>query len=221
MLLAVDTSNAQIGLALYDEAQVIGEYAWRSNQRHTVELAPAVADLISRCGLTIDEVTSLGVALGPGSFTSLRVGLAFAKGLALARNIPLIGIPTLDILAQALPAADLPLGVAIRAGRGRFALGWYQSPGNVWQAQGEARVVNLEAFTDEVKSPSVICGEFTAEERRQLEFNQHVLLTSPAQSIRRPAVLAQLAWARWQKGEADDAASLAPIYLHTAAPIPS
>ena len=72
MLLAVDTSTAQVGLAVYDGAQVIGEYAWRSNQRHTVQLAPAIAELLTRSGLTMDDIRALGVALGPGSFTSLR-----------------------------------------------------------------------------------------------------------------------------------------------------
>ena len=57
MLLAVDTSTAQVGLALYDGSQVIGEYAWRSRQRHTVELAPAVFELLTRCGLTMDDVS--------------------------------------------------------------------------------------------------------------------------------------------------------------------
>ena len=123
MLLAVDTSTAQVGLALYDGAQVIGEYAWRSSQRHTVELAPAISDLLTRCGVTMEDVRALGVALGPGSFTSLRVGLSLVKGLALSRHIPLIGIPTLDILAAAQPASKLPLVVAIQAGRGRFAVG--------------------------------------------------------------------------------------------------
>ena len=53
MLLAVDTSTAQLGLALYDGAQVIGEYAWHSSQRHTVELAPAIAELLARSGMTM------------------------------------------------------------------------------------------------------------------------------------------------------------------------
>jgi len=221
MLLAVDTSTAQVGLAIYDGAQVIGEYAWRSSQRHTVELAPAISDLLSRCGLTMEDVTALGVALGPGSFTSLRVGLALVKGLALSRHIPLIGIPTLDILANAQPESKLPLAVVIQAGRGRFAVGWYKSSRNGWQAQGDARVVTLEALKDEVKSPSIVCGEFTVEDRQKIIENENVQLTSPAQSVRRPAKLAELAWARWQRGETDDAASLAPIYLHTAEPIPT
>jgi tRNA threonylcarbamoyladenosine biosynthesis protein TsaB len=222
MLLAVDTSTAQVGLALYDGAQVMAEYMWRSSQRHTVELAPAISELLTRCGLTMDEVHALGVALGPGSFTSLRVGLSLVKGLALARHLPLIGIPTLDILAVAQPVSKLPLAALLQAGRGRFALGWYKSSRKGWQATGPARVVTLDGLIEEIKSPSIVCGELTSDDRKRLaEHNTHVHLATPTQSVRRPAVLAELAWARWQASEVDDEASLAPIYLHTAEPIPA
>jgi tRNA threonylcarbamoyladenosine biosynthesis protein TsaB len=214
MLLAIDTSTTQVGLALYDGAQVIAEYAWRSQQRHTVELAPAISELLARCDSTMDDVQALGVALGPGSFTSLRVGLALAKGLAFSKQIPLIGISTLDVLARAQPVSDLPLVCAIQAGRSRFALGVYQNSGTMWQAQGPARVVTFEAMMDEVKSLSMVCGEFTAEDIQKIK-NKNVQLVSPAHSIRRPAVLAELAWMRWQAGDVDHSASLAPIYLHT------
>jgi tRNA threonylcarbamoyladenosine biosynthesis protein TsaB len=116
MLLAVDTSTTQVGVAVYDGSQVIGEYAWRSSQRHTVELAPAIFELLRRCGLKMEDVRALGVALGPGSFTSLRVGLSLVKGLALSRHLPLIGIPTLDILAAAQAPSKLPLAVAFKQG---------------------------------------------------------------------------------------------------------
>ena len=226
MLLAVDTSTTQLGLALYDGAQVIAEYAWRSGQRHTVELAPATAELLSRCNLKMSDVNVLAVALGPGSFTSLRVGLAFVKGLALARNIPVIGIPTLDILAYAQPLSTNPLAVAIQAGRGRYALGLYKRSSpvdkaseNRWRAQGQARVATLEELMAEAQSPLEMCGEFTDEIRLRLMSNENLHLASPVNSIRRPAMLAQLAWARWQNNDVDEAASLAPIYLHTAEPI--
>ena len=223
MLLAVDTSTAQVGLALYDGTQVISEYAWRSTQggRHTVELAPAIFELLKRCSLTMDDIQVLGVALGPGSFTSLRVGLSLAKGLALSRHLPMIGIPTLDILAAAQPASKLPLAVAIQAGRRRFAVGWYKSSKNGWQAKVPARVVTVEVLADEVKSPVVICGEFTSEERQKLAEKAEIRLVSPAGSVRRPSVLAELAWVRWQAGDVDNQAKLAPIYLHVAEPIPS
>jgi len=74
---------------------------------------------------------------------------------------------------------------------------------------------------DEVKSPVMVCGEFTSEERHKLSQKPEIHLLSPAQSVRRPAVLAELAWARWQAGDMDDEATLAPIYLHVAEPIPA
>lgn len=214
MLLAVDTSTAQVGLALYDGAQVVGEFAWRSSRRHTVELAPAVSDLLARCGVSMDEVRALGVALGPGSFTSLRVGLALVKGLGMARRIPLVGIPTLDILAHPQPPSRLPLFCAIQAGRGRFAVGEYKSSRKGWLARGPARVVSFEALKEEVTKTAILCGEFTAGERQKLE-GELIRLAPPSLSVRRPAVLAELAWARWAAGDVDDEASLAPIYLHT------
>jgi tRNA threonylcarbamoyladenosine biosynthesis protein TsaB len=221
MLLAVDTSTAQVGLAVYDGSQVIGEYAWRSSQRHTVELAPAIFELLTRCGLTMDDVRALGVALGPGSFTSLRVGLSLVKGFALARNLPLIGIPTLDILAAAQPLSKLPLLVAIQAGRGRLGAGWYKRSKGRWRAKGAARVVTAKALVEEVKHPLIVCAELSAEERELLAGNAEIQLVSPANSVRRPAVLAEQAWSRWQAGDVDDRATLAPVYLHATEPIPA
>ena len=216
MLLAVDTSTAQVGLAVYDGAQVLGETIWRSKQHHTVELAPAVAELMRRSGLSMEELRALGVAIGPGSFTSLRVGLSLVKGLAMARSLPLIGIPTLDIYAAALPASKLPLLAAIQAGRSKLAVGWYKSTKRGWRAQGAARVVPSASLIYEIRTPTLVCGEFTAEERQHLSRDEaNVKLVVPAQSVRRPSVLAELAWARWQKGEVDEQASLAPFYLHT------
>ncbi|HEX9332804.1 MAG TPA: tRNA (adenosine(37)-N6)-threonylcarbamoyltransferase complex dimerization subunit type 1 TsaB [Anaerolineales bacterium] len=221
MLLAVDTSTAQVGIAVYDGSQVIGEYIWRSAQHHTIELAPAIFELLRRCGLTMQDMRALGVALGPGSFTSLRVGLSLAKGLALSCQLPLIGIPTMDILAAAQASSKLPLVIAIQAGRGRLAVGWYKSSKSGWQAKGPARVVTVEALMNEVKSPMIVCGELTSRERQKLAEKTEIQLASPGQSVRRPAVLAELAWSRWQAGNVDNEATLAPIYLHVGEPIPT
>lgn len=222
MLLAVDTSTAQAGLAIFDGAQILGEYSWRSNQHHTIELAPAISQLLKRAGLTMENIQALGVALGPGSFTSLRVGLSLMKGLALARQLPLIGIPTLDIYAASQPVAKLPLLACIQAGRGRLAVNWYKNGKHRWEANLPAQVISIEALIYEIRTPSIVIGEFSAEERQQLAKDQvHVKLVSPAQSVRRPSILAELAWARWQNGDTDDAATLAPTYLHTTEPVKS
>lgn len=221
MLLAVDTSTAQLGLALYDGAQLLAESIWVSRARHTVELAPALNELFQRTGVGMDEIQALGVALGPGSFTSLRVGLAFVKGLALARSLPLIGIPTLDVVAASQPLSRPPLAALVPAGRSRLAIGWYKTVGNARQAKGKKlSVITAEALSESILRPTLVCGELSPDERRTLSENKYVSLPPLAQCTRRPAILAGLAYARWQAGESDNAAALAPIYLHVGEPIP-
>ncbi|MDX9993455.1 MAG: tRNA (adenosine(37)-N6)-threonylcarbamoyltransferase complex dimerization subunit type 1 TsaB [Anaerolineales bacterium] len=221
MLLALDTSTSQIGLALYDGARVLAEHLWVSKARHTVELAPAVAQMLQQTGTDICQVAAIGVALGPGSFTALRVGLAFGKGLALSRALPLIGIPTLDILAaQVTVDLSRPLACVLAAGRGRLALGWYHASENGWQAEGKASVTTAETVAAEVTSPALLTGELTAAERQILSKNEKIWLASPADATRRPGILAELAFQRWQAGQSDRAASLAPIYLHIGEVIP-
>ena len=133
MLLAIDTSTQWVGLALFDGAQAAGEMLWRTQHHHTVELAPTVQALLQRCGVTPKDLSALAVALGPGSFTSLRIGLALAKGMALALNLPVVGIPTLDIQAYAQPVLELPLISVLQSGRGRLAVGLYANVMGAWQ----------------------------------------------------------------------------------------
>lgn len=216
MLLAVDTSSSQLGLALYDGAQVIAESMWTSHARHTVELAPALAELLQRTGFKMDAIRALGVALGPGSFTSLRVGLAFVKGLALARTLPLIGIQTLDLVAASQPPSALPLAAVVPAGRVRLAVGWYRALDAVKKADGSPVSMTAEDLSASIAESTLVCGEMSAVERQVFEKNKYVTLPSPAHCVRRPALLAELAFARWQAGQSDDSAALAPIYLHVA-----
>lgn len=237
MLLAVDTSTAQTGLALYDGAQLRAEILWHSRAHHTQELAPAFAGLLERAGVKPADLTALAVAIGPGSFTSLRVGLAFVKGLALARHLPLVGIPTLDVTAAAVPPEKTPLVAVLQAGRGRIAAARYAPlrlpplpektgaekeggrTGIAWRLKESARVTTVEALGESIQSRAIVCGELSAAERALLGQNGFVLLASPAACVRRPGLLAELAWARWQRGEVDSLAALAPIYLHIAEPI--
>ena len=216
MLLAVDTSSSQLGLALYDGAQVVAEAMWTSRARHTVELAPALAELFQRTGVKMDDLTALGVALGPGSFTSLRVGLAFVKGLALARSLPLIGIQTLDWVAASQPPTRLPLAAIVPAGRTRLAVGWYHATENGRQAAGSPAAMTAEDLSASIVESTLVCGEMSPDERQTLEKNSFVTLPSPAQSVRRPGLLAEMAYTRWQATAGDDLAALAPVYLHTA-----
>ena len=216
MLLAIDTSTALVGLALYDGDQVLGEMTWTTKQHHTTELSPALSGLLKRCGVTMRMVNALGVAIGPGSFTSLRVGLSLVKGIALACNLPVIGISTLDVIAMAQPLSRHPLVSVIQAGRTRVAFGVYQNIGKQWKAEGPVRSGTLGEMLSQFEGTTIFAGELTFEERKIISKVKKMQLASPALCMRRPSVLAELAWNRWQDDDVDDVAILAPIYLHVA-----
>lgn len=222
MLLAVDTSTRTIGLALYREDRVLHEATWTSQNYHTMQLAPAVQAAVEQAGEQISALEAVAVAIGPGSFTGLRIGVAFAKGLALSRRVPLIGIPSLDILAAAQIRQDLPMVALLHAGRGRLAIQWYQVEKGAWRSSGEMEVLTAEALGEKVPVPVYVCGELNEAERRSIRRGRrNVVIASPAWTIRRPAVLAELAWKRLQSGNTDDPVTLSPIYLHHGDPIAS
>lgn len=228
MLLAVDTSTPQIGLALYDGSCVLAEMLWTSKTRHTVELAPAVSYLLERADKKMGEILVLGTAIGPGSFTSLRVGLSFIKGLAYSLSIPAVGINTLDVVAAGQNENDLPLLCSIPAGRGRFATGLYQydpeiTSGEIlngWKNNNIPVILTLNELFLSIRENTIVCGEFSKADRLALQLNPNIHLLSPASGMRRPAVLAELAYKRWQTGNIDDVSSIAPNYLHLSDPIP-
>ena len=210
-----------MGLALYDDEQIIGETIWQTHNHHSVELAPAVESLFTRSGINGKDLRVLAVATGPGSFTSLRIGMAFVKGLSLALNLPVIGIPSLDIAVASVPVQEIALAAVLQAGRGRLAVGWYRVKNNTWQKHGEPVVMTPGELEQSIKKPTLICGELNSEERKTLARRwKNIRLAEPAMSIRRPAYLAQLAWKRWLSMDVDDVVTLAPSYLHYKDPIP-
>ena len=233
MLLAVDTSTEQIGIALGDGDQIAAEWLWYSRQYHTVELAPALEGLLRVAGKSMDDVEAISVAIGPGSYTALRVGLSLAKGIAVSRGIPIIGIPTLDVVAAAQPQGPTPLAAVLRAGRGRVALGWYKPASSsprtgapsrrkgqdFWEAGGEVELTTVDALAKSIEKPTLVAGELTAAERQRLARKKvKVILAAPHLCVRRPSLLAEIGWHCLQSGQVDDAASLSPIYLHQAEP---
>ena len=143
------------------------------------------------------------------------------KGLSLARNLPVAGVPTLDILAAAQPPEDKPLIAVLQAGRTRLAYAPYRNEDGVWRAQAEAAVIDAEALVKTINEPTILCGELSEEARSVLGRRwKNVLLALPARCLRRAGFLAQIAWERLDQDQGDDPMTLAPIYLHTATPIP-
>jgi tRNA threonylcarbamoyladenosine biosynthesis protein TsaB len=217
MLLALDTSTRLAGIALYGGKDgLISEYSWHSANRHTVELMPRVDQMLTQASVARTELRAVAVALGPGSFTGLRVALAAAKGLALAANLALLGVPTLDVVAYPFSQQPLPLIALVQAGRGRVCWAAYQHSPAGWTASAPIGLAAIPALAARISCPTLIAGELATGDREQLAGLSagQAILMPPALATRRPGCLAEIAWNRYVIGDWDEPASLSPIYLH-------
>lgn len=218
MLLAIDTATSMAGIALCDLScgRILGEESWYSARNHTVELMPRLVRLMDQQGLSPEDLSGLSVSLGPGSFTGLRIGIGLAKGLALARNLPIVGVPTLDIVARPHQAQRVPIWAVLQAGRGRICVGHYVRHRGHWSQEGGLQLMTWEGLCDQVEEPALLCGEIDAQGADFIRHRLGLLVTvaSPAASLRRAGYLAELGWERLSRGDSDDAATLSPLYLH-------
>jgi tRNA threonylcarbamoyladenosine biosynthesis protein TsaB len=177
---------------------------------------PAISQMLNQAGIKPGDLRAVAVALGPGSFTGLRVGLAAAKGLALANGLTLLGVPTLDVAAYPHEAQPVAVVAVLQAGRGRVYWAPYAHGPGGWAAQEPARLSTVPEMANAVVRPMIFVGELSAADRETLvrwAGRARVNFLQPALSLRRAGYLAELGWRRFEIGEADDPATLSPIYL--------
>jgi tRNA threonylcarbamoyladenosine biosynthesis protein TsaB len=218
MILAIDTATAHAGIALYDGEAVLLEHAWHSFRNHTVELMPNVMRALTHQRQTPRDLTAVTVALGPGSFTGLRIGLGVAKGMAFASKIPVLGIPTLDIIGYAYARLERQTCAVIKAGRKRLCTATYVDEDGL-QRLDDYRIVSRDELITGIDQPTWFYGELDTSLRKRLRYELGELahLPSPAASLRRAGYLAEMGWQRLERGERDNLATLSPIYLNNPA----
>lgn len=196
-VLAIDTSTEQAGVALSTENGLLSR-SWPASRAQTTTVLPEIDRLVQEAGLTPADISGLVVATGPGTFTGLRVGIAIAKGIVAAREVPLVGVPTLEIVFAMHPGEDIV--TVLPAGRGRV----------VWQRAGAQPVnASLAEFIVAAAGARVV-GELSDSQRDEILAAGIDLRVES----RDPAVLLQLGAARIAAGDLDDATTLEPTYLH-------
>ena len=121
-LLGFDTATPACSAALWAHGEVTDYRRIKTGGRHAEALVPMLREVVAEGGIPLTAVDRFAVTVGPGSFTGIRIGLATARGLALALDRPLIGLSTLEVVAAGVPAAerDGPVLAALDAGRGRL-----------------------------------------------------------------------------------------------------
>lgn len=199
-LLAIDTSTDRAGIALATPAGIVAR-SWPAARAQTTTLLPEIDRLVREHGMVPADITGIAVATGPGTFTGLRVGVAIAKGIFTASRVPLVGIPTLNIVFAQHPGGDIV--AVLPAGRGRVV--WQRSDGVPMNSTIAELISEMTS-----RSHTPLVGELAPD---QLAALQSAGIQVELE-FRDPAVLLELGAARIAAGDLDDPVALEPTYLH-------
>ena len=215
MLLAIDTSTRYGGVALWRGDRTVSSLSWYSSHNHTVELMPAIEYILGHAKANLPELKGIAVALGPGGFSALRVGISAAKGLALPLNIPLVGVSTLETEAYPYAGTNLPIYPLLDAGRSEVATATFQKAGGRWRRLEEEHICKPEELVESISKRSLLCGEgvpYRSEYLRQALGRNGLILSFHTPASRLWA-LATLASERLTMGESGSLGTIEPLYL--------
>jgi len=217
VILALETATTVASIAIIDQDKVLGEVFLNTRKNHSEVLMPIVDKLLKFINREITDMEAFAVAIGPGSFTGLRIGLATAKGMAQALNKPVIGVPTLDGLARNLIDVNGLVCPILDARKNELYTAVYNCHEHVCE-----RITDYMAL-----SPQQLSERFAKFDREitilgdavapfgQLLINgeSSISIASQANRFPRAAQIAAIAQERLERGERDDLFKLAPLYI--------
>jgi tRNA threonylcarbamoyladenosine biosynthesis protein TsaB len=218
LLLAIETATDHSSVALFEGEVEVASWRERTHQDLLRRLASEVGGVMGRAGRAFSALDLIAVGLGPGSFTSLRVGLATAKGLSLAWDVPLVGVPTLAALTWQARAQFIDLACPVLdARRGEVYAGLFRVEGEAVTRVGEEFVADaptLAARLREAGEPVTLLGETDlppVQEAVAVPDPRFPILDSWASPD--AAAIAHLAALHFAQSGPDDPDALKPIYV--------
>jgi tRNA threonylcarbamoyladenosine biosynthesis protein TsaB len=220
LILGIDTSTAQVSVAIGDGVTGLGAVQLSGGRRHAEQLAPAIDSLRRELQIDLGHLAAIAVGTGPGLFTGLRVGVTTAKVMAQALRIPVVGVPSLDLVAYPLRHADRQIVAVLDARRREvFAARYLPVPGGVQRVSDYAVHVPAELVADLAADRTVsargllLAGDGVDRFRAEFETLEHAEFAGSEFGAPSIAALVQLATARYEREEFEQPDALEPLYL--------
>jgi tRNA threonylcarbamoyladenosine biosynthesis protein TsaB len=218
LILALDTATEKGSLALAEGDRVLMEYGLEAHGAYLTRLLPGVEAIFNRTGKQPADLAAVAVSVGPGNFTGLRIGLATAKTLAWSLKIPLVPVPTMEVLAAQVPWQPDPIGVVMDAKRGEVFWGLFRGPENRPRLlEGPLRMAVGE-LPGRLHAPMVLTGPGLEAHHDTLTalLPPEIAWAPPDLRLPRAATVARLALHRLESGQTANPAQLVPTYLRPA-----
>ncbi len=217
-ILAIDSSGLAASAAVLSDDTIKAEFSVCNKLTHSETLMPMIDEVIKASGLMLSDMDAIAVTEGPGSFTGLRIGSATAKGLAEAIDKPVIGVPTVDALAQNMAGFDGNIVPLMDARRNETYTGIYTFKKDELAILREQCAVPLADILEDAvqrNERTVFLGDGVRVFEEQIRDYCHIPYTFAPASLRlqRASSVAVLAERYYERGQYKDAAEYSPIYL--------
>ncbi len=217
-ILAIEASGLVAGVAIATEEKIIGECSVNLKMTHSETLLPMVDDLVKRTAANLSDFSAIAVSGGPGSFTGLRIGSSTAKGLGLALNIPIVPVPTAEVLAFNIFGFSGFICPLMDARRHQVYTGIYKNNDEGFKVVADQMAVDLDVIIDKVNSlgePVIFLGDGVPVYKEALLEKVKVpcQFAPVSLAVQRPASLAARALQLYSEGKMVTAADHTPDYL--------
>jgi tRNA threonylcarbamoyladenosine biosynthesis protein TsaB len=218
LVLGIDTATPVTSAAAGSEAGVLASMAVRNDRAHAELLVPMVREVLEHAGIDHTALAGIAVGTGPGLFTGLRVGISSAKALAQAWRLPVVAVPSLDLLAFAQRHARRQVCAVIDGRRGElFAARYRPAPAGMPERLGDHRVLRPEELAGELEAlgePVLLCGDGALRYAATFErLGDAVELAGADGAAPSAESLVQLAVERLERGEVSQPLEVRPLYL--------
>ncbi len=214
-VLGIDTSSDVASVALINDDKLIAEYTLNFKKTHSERLMPMIVNMLKDCETSIDEVDAFAVAIGPGSFTGLRIGITTAKGLAHACKKPVVPVGTLAGMAYNLPMCEHLIVPIMDARRDQVYTATY-----IWDEEGfreieEPRAVSLDECLEDCGNfiDVVFVGDGVPVHKETIlsKLGERAHFAPPGSNLQRGASIAALGLQNIDQGK--NCHEITPVYL--------
>ena len=214
-ILGIESSTKTGSVAVVSEDGVIVQYSLNIEVTHSERLMSTVDRVLIDTGLGIGDMNGFAIAIGPGSFTGLRIGLSTVKGLALSTNKPVAAVPTLQALAWNLPYSAYPICPLLDARKNEVYAAMYKFEGKALMYVMAEAVISLSKLADRIKEKTLFTGEASRLFRGDIEkiFGDRALFAPRSAILPSAATVAEIGLAMIKSGKKADPDSLTPMYL--------
>jgi tRNA threonylcarbamoyladenosine biosynthesis protein TsaB len=214
-ILGIETSTTTGSVAVVSEDGVIAQYSLNIEVTHSERLMSTVDRVMKDTGFTMADMDGYAVAIGPGSFTGLRIGLAAVKGLALVTGKPVAAVPTLQALAWNLPFAAFPICPMLDARKNEVYAALYRFEGSTLAQVMAEEALSLSRLSEQLSGKTLFTGEASRLFRNELVelFGDRALFAPRASTLPSAATVAEIGLDMIKGGKQTDLDSVTPMYI--------